>query len=261
MNDLDPRPPLPRGPHSPHIPQAQGLSDRARPLLRRARSLSLSDGGIVDEARFMIPVLPLFERAFTAFARGALIETVAGPVAIEDLLPGDRVQTVDGEAMPVLWIGSTTVTARRDLAGERPVALYRIAADAFGVNRPMSYLVLGPAARLFRTPAGTRMPGGQRVVCPIAAFEDGIGVSATTPPSMVDLFHLALPRHAIIRVSGLEAESYHPGLGAIGAVGPAMRELFLKVFPHVQGPADFGPLSCPQIDPEIDDLGPGWNVA
>lgn len=259
MNDIDRMPPATGNATPSPFPQAQPLADRARPILRRARSLALRPDGGFDEARFMIPVLPLFEGAFTAFARGALVETVQGPVAIEDLLPGDRVQTVGGAAMQVLWIGSTTVTARRDLPTERPVILHRIAADAFGPNRPMTYLVTGPAARLRQaTPLmGTH---GQRVLCPVAAFEDGIAVSRTTPPSAVDLFHLALPRHAVIRVSGIETESYHPGLGTIGAVGPAMRELFLNLFPHIAGPADFGPLACPQMDADLEDGG-DWNAA
>ena len=259
MNDLDHRPPVPGGATSAPFPPAQPLAERARPILRRAQSMTLRPDGGFDEARFMIPVLPLFEAAFTAFARGALVETAQGPVAIEDLLPGDSVQTVGGEAMPVLWIGSTTVTARRDLPRERPVTLHRIAADAFGPNRPMAHLVTGPAARLRQATShmGTH---GQRVLCPVAAFEDGIAVSRTTPPSAVDLFHLALPRHAVIRVSGIETESYHPGLGAIGAVGPAMRDLFLKLFPHIRTPADFGPLACPQMDPDLEDGG-DWNAA
>jgi hypothetical protein len=259
MNDIDRMPPATGNAASSMFQQAQPLADRARPILRRARSMTLRTDGGVDEARFMIPVLPLFEGAFTAFARGALVETVQGPVAIEDLLPGDSVRTVSGEAMPVLWIGSTTVSARHDLPTERPITLHRIAADAFGPNRPMTYLVTGPAARLRQ--ATPRLGAhGQRVLCPVAVFEDGIGVSRTTPPSAIDLFHFALPRHAVIRVSGIETESYHPGLGTIGAVGPAMRDLFLKLFPHITGPADFGPLACPQMDP---DLGQGgdWNAA
>lgn len=148
MNDIDRMPPSTGNAASSPFQQAQPLTDRARPILRRARSMALRPDGGFEEARFMIPVLPLFEAAFTAFARGALVETVQGLVAIEDLLPGDSLRTVGGEAMPVLWIGSTTVTARRDLPSERPVTLHRIAADAFGPNRPMTYLVTGPAARL-----------------------------------------------------------------------------------------------------------------
>ncbi|TNF63784.1 MAG: hypothetical protein EP307_04420, partial [Rhodobacteraceae bacterium] len=230
MNTL-PTPPYRGGElTSPHP-----LEDRARPILRRARSLSLGPNGRIDEKDFLIPVMPLFEGAFTAFARGALVDTTDGPVAIEDLLPGDRVLTVDGDPMPVLWIGATTVQARNIPGQPKPLPIYRIASEAFGVGRPIAHLVTGPSARLRRTPGHMRTQAmNQPVLTPVAVFEDGVTITRTTPPSAVELFHFCLPHHAVVRISGLEAETYHPGHGAAGEVGPALRKLFFEMFPHIE---------------------------
>ena len=51
---------------------------------------------------------PLLDSAFAAFGRGILLSGVDGPIAVEDLQPGDMLKTVSGAPAPVVWIGSTT---------------------------------------------------------------------------------------------------------------------------------------------------------
>ena len=81
------------------------------------------------------PALPLFDSAFSAFGRGIVMPTADGPVAVEDLVPGDKVQTLAGDLAPVVWIGSTTFVPA-DM-GQR-ISLVRITAAAFGMTRPAS---------------------------------------------------------------------------------------------------------------------------
>jgi hypothetical protein len=59
------------------------------------------------------------------------------------------------------------------------------------------------------------------------------------------MFHLCLPRHAIIRVGGLEFESYHPGPNAARMISHAMRSVFLNLFAHADSIGDFGPMAHP----------------
>ena len=214
---------------------------QSRPNLRRYVIKSLLPGGDIAETRHVAPALPVFEDAFCAFARGSVVDTDSGPVAVEDLLPGDRILTSDGTAQPLVWKGSTTIVpGRRDTAA-RKLQLTRIMADSFGMQRPVACMIAGPSARLLYTPDHLRgLAGNLRLLTPVQEFTDGLTVIETTPPSAVDLFHLCLSRHAIIRVNGLEFETYHPGLEAARALSQNMRPHFLNLFPHISQLCDFG---------------------
>lgn len=231
--------PRPSEAHARDInPAADRVPSAKRPQLRPCRATWLTTDGSLEDQRFLIPALPLFEAAFCAFARGTIIETENGPIAIEDLLPGDRVLTVDGNVQPVTWIGTTTLVPAHDGTNGRNVPLFRVLADAFGMSRPLSHMVAGPSAHLLGSTGET--------LSPISALEDGVNVARLTPPSPVEMFHICLPEHGLIRVGGLAFESYHPGQGALRDLGPAMRDLFLKIFPQIHHVTDFGMMLYPR---------------
>lgn len=226
------------------------LRDPAKPdgkpsaQLRRYEVCSLLDNGSVTETRHIAPALPLFEQAFTAFSRGSLVETDFGPVAIEDLLPGDRVQTHDGGFEDVVWKGMTTLIPARSSASGASMKLTSFMADSFGMQKPMSCVVAGPAARLLATPPHLRHSAQSgEVLTPAQDFQDGMNIFETAPPAPVDMFHICLRNHAVFKVGGLLFESYHPGADALRLVSYPIKTLFLNMFPHVDGLSDFGPLA------------------
>lgn len=232
------------------------LEARSKPQLRRYEVSSLIGKNNVVQTRHIAPALPLFEDAFCAFSRGSLVETDIGPLAIEDLLPGDRVMVQDGSSQEVLWKGSTTlIPGRPDLKG-RAHSLTRIMADSFGMQRPMSGVIVGPSARLLATPGHLRaMCGGEQVLTPIKEFVDGMNVVETAPPTPVEVFHLCLRHHAVINVDGLQFETYHPGIHAIRVMSHAMRALYLNLFVHIEKLTDFGPQVLPRAgDGDIDAI-------
>jgi len=219
---------------------------QSRPQVRRYTTTTLLPNGNICETRHLAPAMPLFEDAFCAFARGSLVDTEMGPVAIEDLLPGDKVLTVDGEVQPVVWKGSVTIVPGLKQQ-KRELKLTRLMADSFGLSRPMRSMVAGPSARLLHTPMNMRALAGQsRILAPVTAFVDGVNIIETAPPTAVELFHFCLPRHAAVRVGGLEFESYHPGTNATRMISHAMRSLFLNLFSHVDSVGEFGPVAYPR---------------
>ncbi|MAU52049.1 MAG: hypothetical protein CMN17_06640 [Roseovarius sp.] len=222
--------------------------------IRRYRCQWLDLGGAVSEAEHALPALPLLDAAHGGFARGTLIETPRGPVAIEDLLPGDTVLTAGQGALPVLWIGSATLSPDAD-AG---TALTRIMADAFGIGRPFADLMMGPGGRLMARPRSLRARlGAERVLTPAHALADGMTAFRLVPRQPVTLYHLALRRHAAITVNGIETESFHPGVGFERALDGATLRLVMSAFPHLAAPQDFGPLArmrLPLDAPELADL-------
>lgn len=197
-----------------------------------------------------IPARPVFEEAFSAFARGTLVQTETGPVAVEDLYPGDKVITHDGTG-EIVWIGSASFSPSDD-AVRRP--LTRIMADSFGVSRPENFITLGPSARLLQTLPGHRAETEDRpVMTPARTFADGVNVIEVTPPTPVRLFHIALRRHAAIMTAGLAVESFHPGNVSLREMSEPLRTAYLGLFPHIGSLSEFGPVMFERLPTDGQD--------
>ncbi len=206
-----------------------------------------------DGSRFIeqmtVPTLPLFENAFSAFARGTILQTETGELAIEDAQPGDRLWTTSGQPATVMWIGCAEFRLAQPKRERTP--LVRIMSDVFGQARPDRFLTLGPGARILQTPAHLRAEGGAQVMLsPVQEFVDGVNVIEVTPPTAVTLFHIVLDRHAAIRANDLECETFHPGSQSLRMVSHSMRDLFLRMFPHISHASEFGPLAHPRAPEE-----------
>ena len=221
---------------------------RAKPLTRRYEVAYLSAAGSVAQTTRLAPALPQFEDAFSAIARGTLITTDRGTVAIEDLLPGDRVLTMENGPEPILWIGSMMLYPAGATPGFDSGGLVRITSDRFGYSRPHSDLLLGPSARLLhRHSRVAEIIGVPSALAPVRGFVDGMGVIRIDPMSPVPVFHLCLAHHRTIRASGIEIETFHPGPASDAMLDPELMSLFLAFFPHIRKIEDFGPLAHPRL--------------
>lgn len=223
------------------------------PLMRKIEVACLSASGDVTEFSRIVPAIPAFDEAFSAFARGTLFSTGRGLVAVEDLWPGDVVRTVRNGFQPVLWRGSTLIVP--DAQGQDPAMcrLTRFAADALGIARPMHDLVLGPHARVVHHSAAmARHTGSDAALIPAADFVDGNNVMQITPPSPVPVYHLALAGHERLVANGLEVESFVPGPAPMLAMRPEYLGLFLSCFPHLRRLDEFGPPTLPRL--RLSDL-------
>ena len=168
----------------------------------------LSDGSTIIGQR-KIPTTPLFDQAFGAFAQGTRFLSPNGYISVEDLRPGDQLNTADGGQETVTWIGSATFSPN-DL-GDR-MRLTRVMSDSFGVNRPQSFVSFGSAARVLQTPADLRgVTGDKKLMTTASRFVDGVNVIEVTPPTPTRLFHIGMRTHSVLISDGLEVESYHPG--------------------------------------------------
>lgn len=222
---------------------AAGTARKPR-MLRKYRIMALRKDGSIQDAENIGPAAPAFEIAFSAFARGTLIRTTQGQVAVEDLLPGDSVETAEYGPQTLLWIGSMTLVPKVNGMAAQDCRVTRIMPDAFGMERPMTNLMAGSGARLLSRPANLRDSfGGERVLSPVRDLADGINVVEITPPTAITVYHLCLRQHATITAGGLQFETFHPGAGFERQMGPQMLELFLSFFPHIRAPEDFGALA------------------
>lgn len=221
--------------------------DRKSLMMRKYQVSSLCDDGSARVSENIGPAVPAFEAAFSAFARGTLIDTTEGPVAVEDLSPGMKARTPEHGPLSILWIGSMTLVPNADGLVPETTRMTRILADAFGMGRPMSGLMAGPGARILSGPAG-RQPGPDdpRELIPARALVDDMNIIPILPPRPVTVYHMCLRRHATVSAGGLEMETFHPGPGFERNMGANMLSLFLSFFPHLRGPTDFGSLAHPR---------------
>ncbi len=193
--------------------------------------------GSTGEARHVVPDIAVFAAAFSAFARGTLITTTRGPVAVEDLRPGMKILTNERGPAPLPWIGSVSVDPADIERGPGP--LTRIMTGALGLGRPMVDLMIGPGARIAQRGANH----SAQVLRPVNDLVDGNSVVAVRPPGIVQLYHIALHWHATISASGLAVETFHPGPGFEKTMTQRQLAEFLALFPHIDRPSDFGHLA------------------
>jgi hypothetical protein len=224
--------------------------------MRKYQISTLRADGEIRQSEQIGPALPLFEAAFSAFARGTLIQTTHGPVAIEDLLPGDEIMTAEYGPTRLLWVGSMTLVPKLDGPTPPEARMTRVMPEAFGMGKPMTNMMFGPGARVLAPAARLRAQiGNEKILTPMHHLLDGHGVIEIVPPRPVSVYHLCLAKHATINAGGLSVESYHPGSGFERKIGDKMLGLFLSFFPHIKAPHEFGGLShlrLPLVSP--DDL-------
>ncbi|WP_294621624.1 Hint domain-containing protein [uncultured Roseovarius sp.] len=225
-------------------PGVSPTKSRRALVMRKYQISALRADGDIRQSEQIGPALPLFEAAFSAFARGTLIQTAHGPVAIEDLLPGDEIVTAEYGPTRLLWVGSMTLVPKPDSPAPPEARMTRVMPEAFGMGKPMTNIMFGPGARVLAPAARLREQiGNEKILTPMHHLHDGHGVIEVMPPRPVSVYHLCLAKHATINAGGLSVESYHPGSGFERKIGDKMLGLFLSFFPHIKAPHEFGGLS------------------
>lgn len=201
----------------------------------------------MDSVR-VAPALPVFEKAFGAFAHGVLIQTVEGPVAVEDLQPGMHLECANGKVSRLMWKGSIMLVPNAPTLSDEPDRLYRVMPDAFGLGRPLQDQTFGPhVRRLDRDPKIRASLGAEMALVPLSALADGHSVIEVTPMSPTRVYHLACEDHVTILAAGLEVETYHPGPETPLSLSEEMMTHFLQFFPYIRSFKDFGRLSAPRL--------------
>jgi hypothetical protein len=130
------------------------------------------------------------------FASGTRLLTARGECAVERLAVGDVVLTAENGPAVVQWIGHRRVDCTRS---GKPAEIWpvRIAAGAFGPNRPHRPLWLSPEHAVFWDGA----------LIPVRCLINGATI-VREPCASVTYWHVELPRHDILLAEGLRVESY-----------------------------------------------------
>jgi hypothetical protein len=132
---------------------------------------------------------------FTCYLRGTLIMTAGGPMAIENLQPGDMLVTRFGPLRPLKFLGGQSFSGAFLRQRGAPV---RIAAGALGPNQPYR--------DLFVSPDHSMVIDGHLVQAKLLI--NGVSITQTATAATVDYFHVDLGVHDCVIAEGIWSESY-----------------------------------------------------
>lgn len=130
------------------------------------------------------------------YARGTLISTTRGEVAVEKLRVGDMLHTANGGSSAVVWLGHRHVDCNRQLDKEEAYPI-RVSKDAFGPGLPKRDLWLSPKHAVFVNGA----------LVPIQCLINGTTITQDIKPR-VSYYHIELTEHNVIFAEGMPAESF-----------------------------------------------------
>lgn len=173
-------------------------------------------------------------------ARGTMIETDRGEVAVERLRVGDRVRTQDGGFTELRWIGSRRIS-RTELNADDSLRPIRILQDAFGSKQPRRDLYVSPNHRVFVSDWRAELMFGEaEVLVPAKALVNDLTIRPDEGAVTVEYFHILFDSHEIIFTEGLPTESFHPGAYSMSELDNDVRAELLRLFPQLQDPEGYG---------------------
>lgn len=163
------------------------------------------------------------------FTEGCMIETPAGPVAVETLRVGDLVETLDHGAQQIRWIGRRRFPAAvlQRQPAFRPILVRR---DAFGPGQPWADIHLSPQHRvLVRGWRAELLMGEAEVLVPVKKLVNDTSIRPCGAGAGIVYIHILFDDHEIVTSDGLLTESYFTGDAAPD--GARTRAEILRIFP------------------------------
>lgn len=166
------------------------------------------------------------------FAKGTLIKTALGEVAVENLAVGDRVCMSDGRFEPIRWTAGRRIGAVR-LAANPKLRPVRITEGALGDGLPRRDLVVSRQHRmLVSSKIAIRMFGVGVLISAIKLTELP-GIYVDEDIQEVEYFHLLFDKHEVIFAEDAPTESLYTGPEALKAVSAQARKEILTLFPEL----------------------------
>lgn len=229
------------------IERWQDVRDRLEPDTDGTALLRLDDGSTLRFNGLRVGDLGpdnfILEPPPVCFAAGTRILTPQGPVAVEDLAPGDLVLTMDAGPQPLRWIGRRRKVFGHGVHRHQPVVL---PAGAMGQGLPVRDLHLSPQHRVLLRGTAAHPRG---VLAKAKGLIGRAGVRQDTGCTSVLYLQLLLDRHHILFAEGLATESFYPGPFALTTLAPTDQARLEALFPGLLNDpaAVYGPMARPEL--------------
>ena len=179
------------------------------------------------------------------FVAGTLIDTDAGPVAVENLQPGAAIRAADDEFKTLRcclhrFVGAGELSAHPKL---RPV---RICADALGDGLPGRDLLVSRQHRmLIRSVIAQRMFGQREVFIPAIRLTALPGIFIDPDVQQVTYYHLLFDQHEVVFAESAPSESLFTGGTALDLLDDAALQELSMLFPNLADRSRPQPLARP----------------
>ncbi|MEJ8560559.1 Hint domain-containing protein [Yoonia sp. GPGPB17] len=187
-----------------------------------------------------------YDSLLICFVTGTRIETVAGPVEVQNLSTGDLVVTKHHGVKPILWIGKRKLSAN-DLSENPKLRPVRIGASSLGKDLPERDLLVSRQHRmLISSNVVERMFEQESVLIAAIKLVQLPGIEVCDDVTEVEYVHLLLDRHEVIFAEGAPTESLYTGKEALKSISLEAREEVLALFPEL-AKADYDPTPVSMI--------------
>lgn len=172
------------------------------------------------------------EKMIPCFTPGTRIVTRRGEVAVETLVAGDEVLTLDGGFRPLVWTGKRDLSAA-DLLAQPALRPIRIAAGSLGNGLPVRDMLVSPQHRMLMAGHRAEMLFGDAEV--LVAAKHLVGMAGVEPVLRrgVTYVHIMFDRHEIVCADGAWSESFQPSRRMVGGMGAAQAAEILALFPEL----------------------------
>ncbi len=199
-------------------------------------------GSVLDLTQFVLDTviissdfngssLTVSDYGIVCFARGTIIDTIHGPMKVEDLIAGVQVVTRDHGPREIKWIGAKKIK----LSAGSKLAPIRIRANGLAAGVPSSDLYVSPEHRvLVRSRIARNLFGTNEVLVAAKQLLQIDGVDIASGMAEVEYFDILFEGHEIITSNGAETESLFTGPVALKSVGKAAAEEIFAIFPHLR---------------------------
>lgn len=145
------------------------------------------------------------------FARGTLLATPKGEIAVENLRVGTKLRTYQGGLTTARFIAHTHVSAPM-LRNHPKLAPMRIKAGALGAGLPLQDLLVSRQHRiLLQSRVAERVIGQTDTLVPAIHLTQKNRIEPETPEGGISYYHILTDHHQILIANGAPCESLYIG--------------------------------------------------
>jgi hypothetical protein len=167
------------------------------------------------------------------FTPGTMVETLWGPMPVEDVMVGDKLLTRDNGHQEVRWVGRRDFSAA-ELVFAPHLCPVRIAAGALGNGLPAVDMIVSPQHRmLVKGPACDLLFGENEALAAAVHLVGQPGITRVAPRD-ITYVHVMFEEHEIILADGAWSESFQPGDLTLAGMDDAARAELFEIFPKLR---------------------------